>query len=151
MIIKMVKQYGCEFCKKKGLSSGHMKKHIISCTLNPNRKCKMCELLQEVQPNLSDLIKILPNSNDYLNKTNLPINASLSEINDYNGLTKKLNEVLPELRKLSNNCPACIMAAIRQSGNQVPLVTEFNFTEECKKIFQEINDLARQDAEWSTY
>ena len=104
-------------------------------------------MMTEVQPDLQALIKILPNPNDYLNKI-LPITASLSMLNDYDGLQKKLNEVLPELRKLANNCPACIMAAIRQSGNQVPLVTDFNFKKECEEIFKNKREEDREQEEW---
>ena len=35
--------YYCDFCGKRGLSKGHMKTHELHCTLNPNRKCRLCD------------------------------------------------------------------------------------------------------------
>ncbi len=43
--MKVVKKnvYYCDFCKKHGLSSGHMKEHEKHCTGNRNRHCAMCD------------------------------------------------------------------------------------------------------------
>jgi len=46
---------------------------------------------------------------------------------------------LAQVRKVSNNCPACIMAAIRQSGIPVPAVSEFNFTKEMRSAWADFN------------
>ena len=42
MRIETKKVYYCEFCKKHGLSSGHMGKHERHCTGNPDRECRFC-------------------------------------------------------------------------------------------------------------
>ena len=51
-----------------------------------------------------------------------------------------LDACLAQVRNVSNNCPACIMAAIRQSGIPVPAVSGFNFTEEMRKVWADSND-----------
>lgn len=43
---KMMMRYYCDFCKKSGCSSYHMRRHEESCTANPGRKCRMCETAQ---------------------------------------------------------------------------------------------------------
>jgi hypothetical protein len=45
--MKIVKKnvYYCGFCKKKGLSAGHMYKHEKHCTANLDRQCDFCDRL----------------------------------------------------------------------------------------------------------
>jgi len=43
MIEKIKKVYYCEFCKKHRLTKNSIITHEEHCTLNPNRKCRMCE------------------------------------------------------------------------------------------------------------
>jgi hypothetical protein len=42
MKVKEKKVYYCEFCKKHGLTSYHIKEHEKHCTANPNRECGVC-------------------------------------------------------------------------------------------------------------
>lgn len=86
---KMVWRYYCDYCKKSGCSAGHMKKHELHCTMNPNRQCGHCEAANETQSSISDLIIALGK-------------GSLEEMDN--------------LRNVAHNCPTCILAAIRQSG-----------------------------------
>ena len=37
------KVYYCDFCKKHGLSSGHLQQHEKHCTNNPKRICGVCD------------------------------------------------------------------------------------------------------------
>ena len=87
MITKKVNRYYCEHCKKGGQSAGCIRRHENGCTANPGRVCGMCA---------------------------------------HAGLTQKpLTELTPhvaegewgieELRKAVEGCPACMLAAIRQS------------------------------------
>ena len=55
-----------------------------------------------------------------------------------------LNRNLAALRHAAQECPACIMAAIRQSKVPVPAVTDFNFTKAMQAIWDDVND-ARAD------
>uniref|UniRef100_A0A6M3Y154 Uncharacterized protein n=1 Tax=viral metagenome TaxID=1070528 RepID=A0A6M3Y154_9ZZZZ len=47
---------------------------------------------------------------------------------------------LPALRKAAGDCPACIMAALRQAKIPVPMAEKFNFTAEMKNIWDGINE-----------
>lgn len=93
MIRKQVYRYYCEFCKKSGCSGGHMKAHESSCTANPNRNCRMCGLTQDM-PSLTAILKA-------------PGNA----LEDWKAK-------MATLREAAEECPACILAAIRQSDVQ---------------------------------
>lgn len=44
------------------------------------------------------------------------------------------NKCLKWLREACDNCPACILAAIRQRGIPVPMVTDFDWTDEMKAV-----------------
>ncbi len=54
-------------------------------------------------------------------------------------LSVLVNAALPALREATENCPACILAALRQRGIPVPSVNGFNFTEEMKSVWSDIN------------
>jgi hypothetical protein len=44
-------------------------------------------------------------------------------------------------RVKARNCPACLLAAIRQAKIPVPLFSsDFNYTEECKAVWAKINE-----------
>lgn len=89
MIIKTVKRYYCEHCKKSGGSSFHMKNHETHCTLNPERKCRMC-----------------PHSSG---SNGFPVSELIEILGD--GCNHNFDELLSHVE----GCPACILAAIRQS------------------------------------
>jgi len=130
MRVKKVNRYYCEFCKKAGCSGGHIKRHEESCTLNPNRTCRMCKMIAATQKPIAELVAILPNPENFINK-------HLDGIS-YTGLDTAAEKALPSLREKTEGCPACIMAALRQAKIPIPL-TSFNFTAECKTIWAEIN------------
>ena len=81
------------------------------------------------QPKMSDLLQILPKpeiiEDEYgcLTLTN----------------TEKIEAVMPELRKATQDCPACNLAVLRQKGIPIPAVHSFNFTEECKSWWADFN------------
>jgi hypothetical protein len=135
MIVKKVNRYYCEYCKKANCSASSISQHEKHCTLNPNRECGMCNKYPETfldPPGvpLKKLIVSLPDPKIYLSvKLGEPISGT--------AMTREANAVLPKIREMSNNCPACILAALRQRGIPVPLVTDFNFKEESEKIFAE--------------
>lgn len=141
MITKKVNRYYCEFCKKANCCASSIKQHELACTLNPNRVCNVCKMNHgewsqdefEQRP-ISELLEILPDP--------LPFKIK-DEFGD--GLIKAVNAVLPKLREISGNCPACIMAALRQKGIPVPMATDFNFSAEMKQIWDDINDQAGID------
>lgn len=122
MTKKQVWRYECEFCGKKGLSAGHMKAHEASCTANPARVCRM-------HVNYALPQKPMPELRAALN-TNLPDCG------------------LKALRELTDNCPMCILATIRQSGafkwdgdpESPPPTIDFDFKAEVKSAWDTIND-----------
>ncbi len=125
-------RYYCDFCKKAGGSGGHIAKHEKGCTLNPNRICGVCGMLEVDQKPISQLLSVLPNGEEYLTETD--------HVFSYNGLPELVSDVMPKLRELTENCPACIMAALRQSHIPVPMVESFNFTNEMASIWADINE-----------
>lgn len=121
MIKKQVWQYRCEFCGKRGLSSGHMRRHETGCTLNPARVCKFHANFDEPQRPI------------------LELRAALD--------IKLPDAGLATLRTLAENCPMCILSAIRQSQlfkwdgdpeNPAPSI-DFDFKAELKSAWDTIN------------
>lgn len=136
MKTKKVNRYTCDFCAKHKYSAGHMKRHEKNCTKNPNRECACCRFVDGTTKNIKDLISILPNPNDYKDEYG----------NFADALGLDANEALVGLRAVTNDCPACIMAAIRQAGIPVPVVTDFKYKEELENVMAEYNnELATTD------
>jgi hypothetical protein len=129
---KQVWRYWCDFCGKAGLQKHAMAKHEQHCTLNPQRKCRVCELVGHGScENLQALIAIMPD----------PSRFKKYDCGEYfsSDLTVAANAELKKLRDAAQDCPACLMSAIRLRGIPVPMVTDFNFTEEMKKIWEHVN------------
>jgi hypothetical protein len=92
---------------------------------------------------LQDLINLLPNPKDYEKITIMKLDFPPKDIQStiYPGLEEKMKEILPILRKEAGNCPACILAALRQS--KIPYqYAYFDFKEEVKKLWDEINQIS---------
>lgn len=133
MKVKKVNRYYCEYCKKSGGNSYWIRKHEERCTLNPNRKCGFCNLLDQEQPDLQEAIRLLPEPKEYENWDEAGFVYYSST------LQTAIDEALPKLRTFVENCPACIMSALRQKGIPVPMATDFNFTKEGEAIWTEFN------------
>ena len=84
-------RYYCDFCGKSGGAGGHIASHEKGCTLNPNRECGLCRMRDRTQMPASELIA-----------------AFESHAADWTA-------GLAVVRELCDDCPACILAAIRQS------------------------------------
>jgi hypothetical protein len=150
MTTKKVNRYRCDFCGKQGGSAGHMKRHEERCTKNPNRVCGMCRMLEQEQPSLPDMTAILPDPEQF--KSSDPNPDIGWETMDDTGLQEALKGVFPKLRELAGNCPACIMAALRQKGIPVPVAKEFfDFKKEIASIWSELNDREYRREEAATY
>ncbi len=134
MKTKKVNRYYCDFCKKSGCAAGHMHKHERRCTLNPERECGVCGILELTdQPPVSELMALLPDPEPY--RTDDECGESFSY-----ALANAANEALPELRKAANNCPACTMAAIRQRSIPLAMVEDFDFKREMESAWSELNN-----------
>lgn len=145
MRTKKVNRYWCDYCNKAGLQAGAMRKHELHCTLNPNRKCRVCDLLENCRTPLADLMAMLPDTTAYHAPEYL-INGGIEETEHYK-LTEAMKAILPAFREASGNCPACMLAAMRLKKVPVPMVEGFDFKAEMKSIFDDIND-AREEGRY---
>ena len=126
-----VNRYNCAHCNKRGYSASHMVKHAKHCTMNPNRQCRVCNLLREDQANLGDLVAMLPDPTGYTNHEML--------IDDVNAAVEKLQEA-------AHRCPMCVFAAIRQSA-VFSVVTDFDLKKEMLAVWDEVNDRERKECQ----
>ena len=134
MRTKKVNRYYCDFCKKSGCSGGHIKRHEKRCTMNPARECGMCKMLGQEPPDLQSLIALLPTVETQRRK-----DYSDDGRNSYDYFICIDEASQKALREASGACPACMMAAIRQRGLPVGTADKFNFSQECRSIWSDIN------------
>jgi len=122
---KLVKQYKCDYCGKKQLRKHTMVIHETYCTLNPNRSCRMCLILTGVDtpPKISFKLPVP----DYQNISDFGTNLTNKGV---------LDNALIQLREATDNCPACILSAIRKTGSHTSEYG-FDFKEECNRFFRE--------------
>ena len=133
--MKRVKRwrYYCDFCKKVGGQRPSMEKHERGCTNNPDRVCGLCEHCGELQTDLSTLTVFIDSYCADLPRVKIP---EFSEQLEASG--NKLDPMLKELRDLANNCPACILAALRQAKTET--WTNFSFKTERDAWWGEENE-----------
>lgn len=93
--------YYCDHCRKHGLSRVAMEKHERVCTLNPER---ICRWRIDGHSDGSKVIAIVPLA------TELAARAAATE----RGMLAQ--EDIAWLRDEVDGCPACMLAALRQSG-----------------------------------
>ena len=105
--MKIVKKnvYYCEFCKKKGLSAGHMNAHENSCTGNLKRECRMCI---DEQPDYPVLI------GKY--KSQMKMRTEVTEeqyVGKYITHTIEQKPSLDDIAEDCGGCPACVLTVLR--------------------------------------
>ena len=130
MRVKKVNRYYCDYCKKAGCSGGHMKRHEEHCTLNPNRICGVCLMLNQQQQPISDLLAILPEPISKEGEFGCTIEAP--------GLDKAVEKL-----RIEAECPACVMAALRQKGIPIPM-TKFDFKSDMADVWSDVNEANRE-------
>ena len=114
-----------------------MRKHELHCTKNPLRECRVCKMVAGEQKPIAELLALLP--------------KPVSREDEYGFVvfnkdtTENVNAALPSLRDACENCPACIIAALRQKGIPVPLATDFDFKREMGSIWNDINEYKDQE------
>jgi len=137
----MVKRYFCDFCKKANLRVNAMVKHEKHCTLNPNRECRVCTLINGGHGHdISELTAILPDPTFYLDNVRQFYGGDKNERN----LMNEIQEAMPKLIEATDGCPACIMAALRQK--KIPVhMADFDFKEQMKEVFKINNQSADHD------
>lgn len=130
--MKAVKRwrYYCDYCKKSGGSKHHMEDHERSCTMNPNRDCSMCLYTGGFDSGLAEMVAIIKSR---ITSFESDYGYEVWKIAD--GETE--GSIIAKIRDISG-CPACILAAIRQSG--VPFLFEsFNYKKERDDVWKEVN------------
>ena len=144
---RQVWRYYCDHCGKGGCSKHHMEQHERSCTLNPERECRMCAAdpgAGAVQHAMPELIEAIGSGDE----------AGMKRIRDVTGGDR------------DEGCPACILAAIRQSGlgykpgeSRRPkdeydcpadriAADEFKFKDECASFWSDVNDGRAAEGSW---
>lgn len=112
--MKKVKRwrYYCDHCKKSGGSAWHMKKHEKTCTANPDRHCGFCE----IEGNINDIEKLKSivekSVSEFWEETK---NFSDTDFHDTDFHIKITENLEKDLLKESKGCPACALAAVRQT------------------------------------
>lgn len=101
MKTKKVNRYYCDFCKKANCCKSAMILHEKHCTANPARECRMCKTPRDI----SFLIGLLLDA----------------KTTDDDGMT---------VLRVACNCPACILAVLRQS--KLAGIVTFDYKEEAK-------------------
>ena len=115
---------------------------VMYLTMNPNRECGVCGLVdsRETRP-MNILVAILPDPEPFTEHKGTPRETFEEQ------LTVAANELLPKLRDACHNCPACIFAAIRQSGIPPWMVSDFDWDAEMKSVLKEANDSQQENLE----
>ena len=134
-------RYRCDYCGKTGSSGGHMIGHETTCTMNPNRICRMHNHCEDGQRPIAELIAALTKRETEYRKSG-------------NG-----KAALEDLRDAASGCPMCMLAALRQSRADAVEVDEegmfgvefgFDFKKELAEFWQSVN-AAESDSRESRY
>lgn len=142
--MKQVKRwrYYCGYCKKSGGSKWHMEKHEKSCTKNPDRECGFCTI--QGGSGTSDkriLMRIV--------KAGASVLEKLSGMEDWCSSTFDIqnDRIIKMLVKHSGGCPACILSALRLSGENAMLIS-FDYKKTKDQFW---SDNPRDEPDYSDY
>jgi hypothetical protein len=133
-------RYFCDHCKKSGGSAPHMLKHERGCTANPQRVCGVCSRIGLSAAPLAELVALVksvgkPEHNEYI---------------DYSWWSLD-QTAFQALREKADNCPCCILAALRQGNGQATSDVTFDFRKEIKDVWKGYDDDAYQERMGSYY
>ena len=142
MIRKKRWRYYCEFCKKSGGSAHHMRYHEAHCTMNPKRECGVCQYTENdgAQPEIKDLLACLPPA-EMFEAACMDEDIAKELFPDFS--QHRITQGMHNLRKAAGNCPACILAALRQHGVISDLVG-FDFKKEMDAVWEDVNAAERE-------
>jgi len=136
MKVKIKPVYYCEFCGRHRLTSYSIKEHEKHCTMNPHRVCGMCDC--------SDLTPLLEKYEDrfILEDVIDPIHGTCT----INWVWTHGEVTLEEIETDTENCPACTLAILRQTGlGEGPSPIEFDFKKERDEWWAERNAEREKD------
>lgn len=149
MKVKKVNRYYCEFCKKSGGHAGAMRKHEKHCTMNPDRECRMCKMINMAQPDMKKLLALFPPMEQFEVERKAVLrdgyNSSNIDLDDYPGYTEAVEKAFEQLKEETNGCPACILAVLRQTGTFIGIPYDFKL--ESNRFFKEYNDARYSEQE----
>ncbi len=126
--------YYCDHCKKRSLSSKAMNRHEQSCTANPDRYCRMCDLLNggyalELRQVIDDL------------KKRFEVIGWHDGIFDIKWNGDQI--AILEIKKIADDCPACCLSIMRQlhkDWKQFPLFQDYDFKKEMDNAMIAVNN-----------
>ncbi len=126
-------RYYCDYC---GAVKGHksvMEKHERRCTLNPDRECGFCILADGVSTEFKGLLVLAEIAAP---QTKGPDTNFLGIVD---ALESNGEAWLKVYREITNNCPGCILALIRQHGNKKDdcVFNTFDFKAEAQSYLDE--------------
>jgi hypothetical protein len=121
-------RYYCDYCGKSGGHKGYMRIHEAHCTMNPYRECGFCRAAGLQQAPLSTLIAALEKP------VSVPQSLFLTDAIILEGQKRLAN-----LRSAANDCPACMLATLRQSVTEGVCFIDFSFDEEKQRFWDAIN------------
>ena len=110
-------RYYCDFCKKVSGRRSAMERHEKGCTMNPNRVCGVGD------------------------KWKGGCVATVPEL-----LAELAEKGYPALRNLAEECPACILAALRQSTAIISDQDasdgryDFDYKKEMENVWRDVNE-----------
>lgn len=122
-------RYFCDHCKKSGGSASHMTKHERGCTANPNRVCGVCARIGLNAAPLAELITLVKTIGK----------PEYSEYTDYSWWSLD-KAAFTALEEKADNCPCCILAALRQGNGQQTHDVDFDFKQAIKDVWKDYND-----------
>ena len=128
--MKQVKRwrYYCDYCKKSSGQKAAMARHEKGCTANPDRICGMCEHSGQSQADMSLLTAIIETDCVDLGENELHGGSKIDCV-----LAALENEI---------DCPACVLAAIRQA--KIKIYPSFNFKRKAEEWWAKENELQEQ-------
>jgi len=154
MTRKRVWRYYCEHCKKSGGSAYHLREHEKHCTGNPERECRVCQMDRadvdrgegEQRP-MAELLAVLPEPKALWWDPGSKLYRNYGQYEKWKA--EQLADAMERLRELTQNCPACIFAALRQKGFHTS-EAGFDYKAEMDEIWKEIR-FCNAQAEYPSY
>lgn len=103
--------YYCDHCKKKSLAAHAMKVHEKHCTANPNRECRVCD-----NKFINEAIDEFKLRFEFTDQPETDcITGEPTGRREVRASWTGEPVTLKEIRDRADNCPACILAILRQT------------------------------------
>lgn len=126
MIIRIKKVYYCGFCRKHSLRP--LTEHEKHCTANPDRYCRLCNTKRDIKSIIEKVRASITIQHD-------PSGNSINNITS----TMTIGDIW---NLLDENCPACMLAILRQSTKGFgysPFHNVFDYKKELAEWWENIN------------